>query len=47
MMSRALIISWLDPIRDRLHLRRDELFGKAQPEDDMDAAFAGAVGRVA
>ena len=42
-----LPLSWLDPIRDRLHLRRDELFGKAQPEDDMDAAFAGAVGRAA
>jgi hypothetical protein len=42
-----LPLSWLDPIRDRLHLRRDELFGKAQPEDEMDAAFAGAVGRAA
>jgi hypothetical protein len=42
-----LPLSWLDPIRDRLHLRRDELFGKGQPEDDMDAAFSGAVGRAA
>jgi len=42
-----LPLSWLDPIRDRLHLRRDELFGKAQPEDEMTAAFAGAVGRAA
>ena len=42
-----LPLSWLDPIRDRLHLRRDELFGKPQPEDEMTAAFAGAVGRAA
>jgi hypothetical protein len=46
-----LPLSWLDPIRDRLHLRRDELFGNsgdAHGQDGtMDAAFAGAVGRAA
>jgi hypothetical protein len=42
-----LPLAWLDPMRDRLHLRRDELFGKGQAEDDMDAAFSGAVGRAA
>jgi hypothetical protein len=42
-----LPLSWLDPMRDRLHLRRDELFGKGQADDDMDAAFSGAVGRAA
>ena len=42
-----LPLAWLDPIRDRLHLRRDELFGKPQPEDEMTEAFAGAVGRAA
>jgi hypothetical protein len=42
-----LPLSWLDPIRDRLHLRRDELYGKGQAGDDMDAAFSGAVGRAA
>jgi hypothetical protein len=42
-----LPLSWLDPMRDRLHLRRDELFGKGQAEDEMDAAFRGAVGAAA
>jgi hypothetical protein len=42
-----LPLAWLDPMRDRLHLRRDELFGKGQAEHDMDAAFADAVGRAA
>ena len=42
-----LPLAWLDPIRDRLHLRRDDLFGKASPDDDMTEAFAGAVGRAA
>ena len=42
-----LPLAWLDPMRDRLHLRRDELFGKCQDGDDMDAAFSGAVGRAA
>jgi hypothetical protein len=42
-----LPLAWLDPMRDRLHLRRDELFAKGQAEHDMDAAFADAVGRAA
>lgn len=39
-----LPLSWLDPMRDQLHLRREELFGKAAAEDEMDAAFRGTVG---
>jgi hypothetical protein len=42
-----LPLSWLDPMRDRLHLRRDELFGKGQAGDEMDEAFRGAVGAAA
>ena len=46
-----LPLAWLDPMRDRLHLRRDELFGNsgdAHGQDGtMEAAFAGAVGRAA
>jgi len=41
-------ISWLDPYRDKLELRRQELFAPhLEAEADMDAAFAGAVGRAA
>jgi len=43
-----LPLSWLDPMRDRLHLRRDELFGKrgdpGQDGDSLDAEYRAAVG---
>jgi len=45
-----LPLSWLDPIRDRLHLRRDELFGNSgslgQDGDSLDAEYHAAVGPV-
>ena len=38
-------ISWLDPYRDKLELRRQELFAPhLEAEAEMNAAFAGAVG---
>ena len=43
-----LPLSWLDPMRDKLELRRQELFAPhLDAEADMDAAFSGAVGRAA
>ena len=46
-----LPLSWLDPMRDRLHLRRDELFGKSgdpgQDGDSLDAEYRAAVGGAA
>jgi hypothetical protein len=46
-----LPLSWLDPMRDRLHLRRDELFGKSgdpgQDGDSLDAEYRAAVGAAA
>lgn len=38
-------LSWLDPIRDRLELRREELMRPTiEAEAEMDDAFRGAVG---
>jgi hypothetical protein len=46
-----LPLSWLDPMRDRLHLRRDELFVKSgdpgQDGDSLDAEYRAAVGAAA
>ena len=40
-------IQWLDPIRDRLELRRQELMGKPSPADAMDEGYRAAVGAAA
>ncbi|MCA6302073.1 MAG: ERF family protein [Phenylobacterium sp.] len=40
-------IQWLDPIRDRLELRRQELMGKPSPADAMDEGYRAAVGGAA